>query len=175
MENYNQGTDFMLSTKQYLQELRDFQSQPGFKQKALSVTTSNGKLNMTLYGPPIFLSKMPYLIETVAKAPYNAIMFAAIAKAKKPLSVIHTEDQKLLGAAAIREELPWYQLLSVKKILELMLQFNTQGFYKAIPFEYRHKDKIIRVKKFDDVKYTLTHEFFHLWHQIDANYDTQNW
>ena len=48
-----------------------WKSAPGFKQKDFSVSTSDGTLKMSLFGPKTFLANMPKLIETVAKAPYN--------------------------------------------------------------------------------------------------------
>lgn len=157
----------MSNIEKYLKELEEMKSAPGFKQKDFSVSTSNGQLNMSLHGPTDFLAEMPTLIETVAKATYNQNMFTAIAKANKPVTVIHTDKRSLLGAAPLHKPLAWYCLLCVKEVSQLLLLFNTLGYDKTIPFECKQGDKIIQKQKLDDVKYTLAHEFFHLWHFVD--------
>jgi hypothetical protein len=157
----------MSTVDKYLEELEKMKSKPGFTQKDLSISTSSGQLQMSLHGPKIFHTKMPLLIESVAKAAYNAKMFSAIARAKKPLSVIYTHDRSILGGGRLYHPLPWYCLLCVKEVSQLMLLFNTLGYNEKIPFECRQGNKVIQKQEYDDVKFTLTHEFYHLWDFVE--------
>jgi len=157
----------MPTYEQYLKELKKSQKQLGFKHKLITVLSHKGELKIDLYGPSIFLEKMPPLIEAIVKAPYNAALFSALAVAKKPLSLIHMKDRSLLSAGAIREDLPWYKFLSVQKVREMAIYFNVEGYVKPISVECRQGNKVLSFKKRDDLKFTLVHEFFHLWNEIE--------
>ena len=76
----------MSTIDKFLEDLEKMKSKPGFTQKDLSISTSSGQLQMSLHGPKTFHTKMPILIESVAKAAYNTKMLSALARAKKPLS-----------------------------------------------------------------------------------------
>jgi len=157
----------MANISEYLKDLEKMKSKPGFKQKDFSVSTSNGPLKMSLHGPEDFLKKMPALISTVANAPYNKAMFAALARANKPLFILFTDNRRQLGGGRIYEAQEWYCLLCVKEVSLLMIQFNMLGYHKQIPFECRKGEKTLQKSAHDELKYTLAHEFYHLWQFVD--------
>ena len=157
----------MPTYEQRIKKLKKLQSQPGFKHKSISVSSNKGELNIDLYGPAVFLEGIPPLVEAISKAAYNANMFAALAKANKPLSLIHIENTSSILAGFIREDLPWYRVFSSGKIKQLVIYFNVKGFVKPIDLECRAGKREFRLKKKDGVKFSLGHEFFHLWNYIE--------
>lgn len=157
----------MTTLSEYTKDLEKMKSAPGFKQKAISISTSNGNLNISLYGPSDFLTQMPGLIQSVASSNYNRPMFTALAKAKKPLSILYTANRSLLGGGALPKPQAWYCLLCVTEVQELMLLFNTSGYSEKIHMEVKVGNKTKYKHQFDKVKYTLAHEFFHLWQFVD--------
>lgn len=157
----------MSNTDEYLKEWEKMKSKSGFNQKDFSVTTTSGILNMSLHGPENFLNKMPKLIETVSKAPYNSAMFKALARSGKQLSVVYTEDRALLSSGRLYKPQSWYCFVCSKEVSHLMLLFNTQGYHEKIYVECMSGKDIVQKQEFDDVKFTLIHELFHLWSYIE--------
>jgi len=153
----------------YIKDLEKRKSTPGYKQKNISIPTNDGLLDISLYGPADFLTRMPDLIQKVAKSYYNKSMFAALAKANKPFSIIYTADRSLLGGGALPKPKPWYCFLCADEVAELMLLFNTAGFHEKIHLEVKLGREIVYQHRFDAIKYSLAHEFFHLWQFIDIN------
>jgi len=94
-------------------------------------------------------------------------MFSALAKANKPLSLIHIEDTSSILAGLIQEDLPFYRVFSRGEIKQLVIYFNVQGFTELIDLECRAGKREFRHPKKDEVKFTLGHEFFHLWNYIE--------
>jgi len=157
----------MPTISEYSKDLEKMKSAPGFKRNDISISTSKGELKINLYGPGDFLKRMPGLIQTVASNNYNKTMFSALAKANKPLSILHTANRSLLGGGALPKPQAWYCLLCVTEVEELMLLFNTAGYNEKIHFEIKRGNKTTYKHQFDEIKYTLAHEFFHLWQFID--------
>ena len=48
-----------------------------------------------------------------------------------------------------------------------MLLFNSLGYNEKIRFECMQGNKVIQKQEFDDVKFTLAHEFYHMWEFVE--------
>jgi len=74
-------------------------------------------------------------------------MLSALAKANKPLSLIHIEDTSSILAGLIQEDLPFYKIFSRGEIKQLVIYFNVKGLAELIDLECRAGKREFRHSK----------------------------